>query len=159
VYRARTTTSNLIVSDGVPRRVFVRTEIDSLAKDAAVHNARIRFHIVPGTLAVPGDADSAVSDLTLLLYIPDSTDPAHADFKNGQRISEKLLTEGDDVVEFPLSNALFLVLQGTLKNNGFAIRCKDENTQLRQVEFYGTGAPDSLRPKVFVTTSKPAVFD
>jgi hypothetical protein len=30
---------------------------------------------------------------------------------------------------------------------------------LRQVELYGSAAPDSLRPKVFVTTSTPAVFD
>lgn len=151
VYRPRVATSNLIVSDGYPRRVFIRAELDSLAKDAAVHTARMRFHIVPGTLAG--------QSTTLLLYIPDSTNPASAEFKTGQRITEQTIAAGDDTIEFPLTNALFLILEGTLKNNGFAIRFKDENTQLRQVELYGTSAPDSLRPQVFVTSSTPAVFD
>jgi hypothetical protein len=151
VYRPRTISSPLTVSDGYPRRVFMRTELDSLADDASVHSARMKFHIVPETLAG--------SKTTLLLYIPDSTDPATPEFKNGQRIIEVAVTEDDDIVEFPLTNALFLVLQGTLKNNGFAIRFKDENTLLRHIELYGNEAPDSLRPQVFVTTSRPAVFE
>src|SRR5688572_30031809 len=151
LFRPRTTTTNLIVSDGYPRRVFVRVEIDSIAKDAAVHTARIRFHIVPGTVV----GKSPV----LLLYIPDSTDPSKAEFKTGRRITEQAVTAGATFIDFPLTNALFLILQGTLKNNGFAIRCKDENTVQRQVEFYGTEAADSLRPRVYVTTSRPAVFD
>jgi hypothetical protein len=151
VYRPRTSATHLIVSDGYPRRVFLKAELDSLAKDAAVHNARMRFHVVSGTLA--GEST------TLLLYIPDSTDPADADFKTGQRITEQTIDAGDATVEFPLTNALFLVLQGTLKNNGFAIRFKDENTQLRQVELFGSDAADSLRPQVFVTSSTPAVFE
>ena len=151
LFRPRTTTSNLIVSDGYPRRVFVRVEIDSIAKDAAVHTARIRFHIVPGT--VYGQSP------VMLLYIPDSVDPTKAEFKTGQRITEQALLEGASFIDFPLTNALFLILQGTLKNNGFAIRMKDENTAQRQVELYGTEAADSLRPRVYLTTSRPAVFD
>lgn len=162
-YRARTTTSNLIASDGVPRRVFLRAELDSVAADATVHNARIRFHIVPGTV-VGTTSDrkqqpTTVPGVDLLLYIPDSTDPATSDFKNGQRITDELVLAEADHVDFPLTNAIFLILQGTLKNNGFAIRMRDENTKLRQIELYGTDAPDSLRPKMFITTSTPAVFD
>jgi hypothetical protein len=151
VYRPRYTTSNLIVSDGYPRRVFLRVELDSLAKDVSTHTSALRFHIVPGTLRGSGT--------TLILYIPDSTDPSTAEFKTGQRVTEKTIEAGDTTVEFPLANAIFLILQGTLKNNGFALRFADENTRLRQVELYGTDAPDSLRPKVFVISSKPAVFD
>jgi hypothetical protein len=150
-YRPTTTTSNLVVSDGYPRRVYVRAQLDSLSSDAAVHTARIRFHIVPGTLLGTNTA--------LILYIPDSTDPASADFKIGQRITETTIDDTFDVLEFPMTNAIFLVLQGTLKDNGFAIRFKDENTELRQVELYGSSAPDSLRPQIFVTSSTPAVFD
>jgi hypothetical protein len=154
--------SNLIVSDGYPRRVFLRAELDSLADDAAVHSARMRFHIVPGTLFAGAPPDTSLDQIdrvTLLLYIPDSTDPASAEFKSGQRIDEVEITSEDDVLEFAMPNAIFLVLQGTLKNNGFAIRCKDENTELRQVELYGSDAPAGLRPQVFVTTSSPAVFN
>ena len=151
VYRPRTTTSNLIVSDGFPRRVHLRVELDSLESNVAVHTARLRMHIVPGTLVG--------TNPVLLIYIPESTDPSTAAFKNGQRIIEQAVRTGDTFVDFKLTNALFLVLQGTLKNNGFAIRFKDENTALRQVELYGTDAPDSLRPRVFVTVSRPAVFE
>jgi hypothetical protein len=151
VFRPRYTTSNLIVSDGYTRRVYMRAELDSLAKDANVHTARIRFHIVPGSIFG--------NNTTLLLYIPDSTDPTKPEFKTGQRITEQPIVAGDEVVDFPLTNALFLILQGTLKDNGFAIRFKDETTALRQVELYGTSAPENLRPRVFATTSSPAVFD
>ncbi|HEX6789871.1 MAG TPA: hypothetical protein VF247_01050 [Candidatus Krumholzibacteria bacterium] len=162
VYRPRYTTTNLIVSDGYPRRVYFRTQIDSLAKDASVHTARIRFHIVPntnrGTTTDNSSPPKSVKGVRLLLYIPDDPDPTKPEFKNGQRITEQLVLRAAETVDFPLTNALFLILQGTLKDNGFAIRMKDENTLLRQVELYGTDAPDSLRPQVFVTTSTPAVF-
>lgn len=151
VYRPRYTTNNLIVSDGYARRVYMRAALDSLAKDAAVHTSHIQFHIVPGSIRG--------TSTTLLLYIPDSTDPTTPEFKTGQRITEQLVSDGDEVVDFPLTNALFLILEGTLKNNGFAIRFKDETTALRQVELYGTSAPENLRPRVYATTSSPAVFD
>jgi hypothetical protein len=152
-YRPTGTTSNLIVSDGYARRVFLRAELDSLADDAAVHSARMRFHIVPGTLV--GSPDRT----TLLLYIPDDTVATSAEFKTGQRIGEQTIAKDDETVEFSLANAIFLVLQGTYEPNGFAIRFKDENTELRQVELYGSEAAASLRPRVFVTTSSPAVFN
>jgi len=149
-YLPNFTPSHLVVSDGYPRRVYLRIHLDRLAKDSAVHTARIRFHIVPGTLRG--------KETTLILYIPDSTNPYSPKFKTGQRIIEKTLVDTDQTVEFPMTNAIFLVLQKKLKNNGFAIRFKDENTELRQVELYGSSAPDSLRPQVFVTSSTPAVF-
>jgi len=149
-YHPNFTTPNLIVSDGYPRRVFLRAQLDSLARDSAVHTAKMRLHIVPGSLR--GTATS------LILYIPDSTDPTKAEFKTGQRITEKAIVSTDTVLEFPMTNAIFLVLQKKLKNNGFAIRFANENTELRQVELYGTEAADSLRPQVFVTSSTPAVF-
>jgi hypothetical protein len=155
VYRPLTTTSNLVVSDGFARRVFMHAQLDSLAKNAAVHSARMRFHIVPNTFL---PADTLVTSETLVLYIPDSTDPSRAEFKTGQRVIEQPVRSDATIVEFPMANAIFLVLQGTLKNNGFAIRFKDENTQFRQVELYGSAAADSLRPRVFVTSSTPAVF-
>ncbi|HET6349017.1 MAG TPA: hypothetical protein VFH88_08040 [Candidatus Krumholzibacteria bacterium] len=150
-YRPVAPATHLVVSDGYARRVYMRFTLDELDKDSAVHTARVRFHIVPGSV-IEG------VNPTLLLYIPDSTDPAKSDFKNGQRVTEQGITISDETVEFPLTNAIFLVLQGKLKDNGFAIRFKNETTELRQVELYGTSAPDSLRPQVFVTSSTPAVF-
>lgn len=149
-YRPNFTTSNLIVSDGYARRVYFRAQLDALAKDSAVHTATIRFHIVPGS--IKGTSTS------LILYIPDDTNPADADFKTGQRITEQAVEDTDTVLEFPMTNAIFLILQDKLKDNGFAIRFANENLELRQIELYGTDAPDSLRPQVFVTSSTPADF-
>ena len=162
LYTPRFSTPNLIVSDGYARRVFLKVATDSLAKDSAVHTARLRLHVVPesliGTALTDDTPPVRVDGIRLILYIPDSPDPANPAFKTGQRIIEVLLRAEQDTVQFSMTNAIFLVLQGSLKNNGFAIRVRDENTELRQVEFYGTGAPDSLRPTCSVTTSTPADF-
>ncbi len=150
VFRPNFTTPNLIVSDGYARRVYFRAQLDKLATDSAVHTATIRFHIVPGSLRG--------TTTKLILYIPDSTDPTSADFKTGQRITEKTVSDTDSLLEFPMTNAIFLILQDKLKDNGFAVRFSDENLELRQIELYGTDAPDSLRPQIFVTSSTPADF-
>ncbi|HET6463528.1 MAG TPA: hypothetical protein VFH33_06990 [Candidatus Krumholzibacteria bacterium] len=149
-FRPNFTTSNLIVSDGYARRIYFRAQLDALKKDSAVHTATIRFHIVPGSIKG--------ANTSLILYIPDNTDPTKADFKTGQRITEQPVEDTDTVLEFPMTNAIFLILQKKLKDNGFAVRFANENLELRQIELYGTDAPDSLRPQVFVTSSTPADF-
>ena len=146
------TTSNLIVADGYVRRVYFRVHLDELASDAAVHTARVRFHIVPGTAL--GD-----NNTTVVVYVPDSTDPASSSFLSGQPVTEKTFDLTDETLEFPVTNAIFLMLQKTLKDNGFVVRFKFENTELRQLELYGSAAADSLRPRVFITSSTPAEFD
>jgi hypothetical protein len=149
-YDPLASTSNLIVSDGQPRRVYLRANLDEVPDEAAVHTARIRLHIVPGS--------ELGSGTTLVVYIPATTDSTSADFKGGQPVTEKDFTAGDETIEFTLTNAIFLTLQGSLDDNGFVIRFLNENTELRQVEFYGTAAVDSLRPRVFITSSTPAEF-
>lgn len=157
MYRPRSTTSNLVVSDGFPRRIYFRTELDSLVEDSAVHSAHVVFHVVPGGF-YPVPNDTLVTSQSLIIYIPDSTDPASASFKTGQRITDLTVQSDQTTIDFRMTNALFLVLQDKLKNNGFAIRCTDENTTPRQIVLYGSDAPDSLRPRVFVTSSTPADF-
>jgi hypothetical protein len=155
VYKPRKATSNLVVSDGYPRRVYLRAPLDSLQKDSAVHTAHTLFHVVPNSFY---GTQADTSEFTLVLYIPDSTDPKAAAFKTGQRITEQAVKQGQTKIDFPMTNAIFLVLQKKLKNNGFAIRCADENTVPRQIEFYGSDAADSLKPRIFITSSTPADF-
>ena len=157
MYLPRTTPSHLVVSDGYARRSYFRAELDALARDSAVHSAHVQFHVVPGGFYPIGN-DTLLTSLNLIIYIPDSTDPASPSFKTGQRITDLTVTSEQTVIDFPMTNAIFLILQEKLKNNGFAIRCTDENTSPRQIELYGTDAPDSLRPRIFVTSSTPADF-
>jgi hypothetical protein len=149
--RPRASTSNLLVSDGYVHRVWFRVRLDELAEQSAVHTARARFHLVPGTLVG--------TNTFVEVYVPDSPDPTEKGFTTGQRVTNAGILDGDDVVEFPLTNSIFLTLQGTLDDNGFVIRMRSENTEVRQIEFYGSSAPDSLRPRVYITSSTPADFE
>jgi hypothetical protein len=149
--RPQNATSNLIISDGYIRRVYFRVRLDELAEASAVHTARVRFHIVPGSLLG--------TNTTAVVYIPNSPDPASDDFLTGQLVTEQGILDADESVEFPLTNSIFLTLQGSLEDNGFVVRFENEGTELRQVEFYGSAAMDTLRPRVFITSSTPADFD
>jgi hypothetical protein len=135
--------------------VYLRAPLDSLAKDSAVHTAHILFHVVPNSFY---GTQADTTSFGMIFYIPDSTNPTAAAFKTGQRITDQTVRRDQTTVDFPMTNAIFLVLEGKLKNNGFAIRCADENTVARKIEFYGSEAPDSLKPRLFITASSPAVF-
>jgi hypothetical protein len=148
--RATAATSNLVVSDGHVRRIYIRVPIDSLNQDAAIHNAHVRFHVVDGSVVG--------TNVNLIAYIPTSDDITNPDFLSGQLVTTRAVGTSAKYVDFPITNALALMLQGTLDDNGFVIRFDAENTSIRQVEFYGTSAPDSLRPRVYVTSSAKADF-
>lgn len=149
--RPTTTTSNLVVSDGFVRRTYFRIPFDQLEDDAAIHNARVRIHIVPGS-AMGGDPN-------LIVFVPESDDPDSKDFLAGQLVTAISFLPSGDFVEFGITNAVALTLQGTLEGNGVVIRFDAENSALRQVQFYGSDAPDSLRPRLYITSSTPADFD
>lgn len=149
--RPTTTTSNLVVSDGFVRRTYFRIPFDQLEDDAAIHNARVRIHIVPGS-AMGGDPN-------LIVFVPESDNPDSEDFLAGQLVTAISFLPSGDFVEFGITNAVALTLQGTLEGNGVVIRFDAENSALRQVQLYGSDAPDSLRPRLYITSSTPADFD
>lgn len=149
--RPTTTTSNLVVSDGFVRRTYFRIPFDQLEDNAAIHNARVRIHMVPGS-AMGGDPN-------LIVFVPESDDPDSKDFLAGQLVTAISFLPSGNFVEFGITNAVALTLQGTLEGNGVVIRFDAENSALRQVQFYGSDAPDSLRPRLYITSSTPADFD
>jgi hypothetical protein len=138
------------IRDGYLRRLYFRVHLDDLAPDAAIHTAKVHFHIVPGSVIG--------SNLTAVVYVPKSTNRANADFLTGQLVTEPSFLDTDSTLVFPITNALFLTLQGNLDDNGFIIRFKNENSEFRQLQLYGSNAAPALRPQVYVTSSTPAVF-
>ncbi len=148
--RPTTTTSNLVISDGYVRRLYFRIPFDQLADRAAVHNARVRLYIVPGS--------TLGSDPNLIVFIPKSSDPTSADFLTGQNVTAISYQASADYVEFSMTNAVALTLDGTLEDTGVVVRYDAENSSLRQVQFYGSDAPANLRPRIHVTSSTPADF-
>lgn len=149
--RPTTTTSNLVVSDGFVRRTYFRIPFDQLEEDAAIHNARVRIHMVPGSV-MGGDPN-------LIVFVPESENPDSENFLAGQLVTAISFLPSGDFVEFTITNAVALTLQGTLEDTGVIVRFDAENSALRQVQFYGSGAPDSLRPRLYITSSAPADFD
>jgi len=145
-------TSNLIVSDGFVRRTYFRFDVGDLPDSAAVHAARLRFHIVDGTVRIGQNP-------TVVLYAPESDDPGSPAFQKERLITSVSVDEASGVIDLPVTNALLLILEGTIPDNGLVLRFDSENTQTRQVELYGSQAADSLRPRAFVTVSTPAEFD
>ena len=148
--RATETTPNLVVSDGDVRRTYFRLPLDSLTERSAIHSARVRRYLVPGS-TLGGNSN-------LIVFIPASDDVTSTAFLAGQLVTATSFRALDDYVEFAMTNAISLMLQGTIANNGVVVRFDAENSALRQVEFYGSNAADSLRPRIFVTSSTPADF-
>jgi hypothetical protein len=143
-------TSNLIISDGYLRRIHFRIDLSAVNDSAAVHEARVVFRFVPGT--VFGKNQQVV------LYAPKSGDPDAVLFRTGQLVTARTLDVDSGVLELPITNALLAVLSGTLADNGFVLRFVSENTEVRQAEFY-PGSDPSNCPKVFITYSTPGEFD
>lgn len=148
----RTTTPNHVVSDGVTRRLFMRADLSALSDSAAIHNARLRLHMVPGSVMPDGRI--------LTLYVPDSIDPNDELFLSGVNVTATTATDSLASIDFAVTLTLLSTLQGIVDDNGFVVRFESEATELRRIEFYTSSAGvDSLRPKVFVTSSTPATFD
>ncbi len=149
--RPAANTSHLVISDGYVRRIHFKLPLDRLTDRSAVHSARVRLHIVPGS--------TLGTSPNLIVFIPKSSNPTSVDFTQGQLVTTVKYQASADYMEFTATNAIALMLQGTLDNNGFVVRYDAENSKLRQVEFYGSDAPDSLRPRLLITSSTPADFD
>jgi hypothetical protein len=147
--RPTATTSNLIVSDGYVRRVWFRIDLDQLSDSSAVHSARLRFRVVPG---------SASGIEQVELYIPESTDVTSSGFLNGTLVTNTIFGKESEELNFVVTNTLLGVLSDDLPDNGFVMRFIGEKSRVRYIELYGSAAADSLAPRVVLTSSTPAEF-
>jgi hypothetical protein len=148
--RPTSQTDNLIVSDGYVRRTYFQVDLSQVDDSAAVHDARVVFHIVPGTVFG--------ANQTVLLYVPNDSDPTDPDFLTGQGVNRKTIDASSGTLEITIKNTLLDILAGTVKDNGFVLRWNSENTEVRQAELYTSG-DGPLRPKVYITYSTPTEFD
>ncbi len=139
------------VGDGFVQRLWFRLDTGQLDDFAAVQSAEVKFRPVPDSfVGVP---------ISFEIYIPDSDDPADPSFLTGRSVTLFTVGEDDEFAEFSLTNTLLGVLAGELNDNGFVMKYQFEASSFRRAAFYGSDAPaDSLRPRVFVTSSEPADF-
>jgi len=144
------TTSNLIISDGFVRRIHLPVDLSRVNDRAAVHYATLRLSFVPGT--------TFGANQTVMLYVPNSTNPLEAGFRTGQQVTQQTLNSSSGIIELPVTNVLLLILAGDVPDNGFVLRFLSENSEIKQAEFYPS-ANDSLGPRIIMTYSTPAGFD
>jgi hypothetical protein len=151
MYRPTTTTSNLIVSDGYVRRIYFDFDINQLDENASVHAAFVRFKVAP--------SNAFLGEQRVVLYVPDSRDPNARGFRTGPLVWSITMDSTSTNLEFPLTATVLALLEGEVQGKGFVIRYADEPSELRYREFYSSSAIDSLRPRVYVTSSTPAEFE
>lgn len=143
-------TTNLLLSDGVARRVFIPVDLSIIDPETFVHEATLEVFIVP---------DSRVgTDFSLTLYIPDSTDPADPGILKGTLVTAVVVPGDFEKLKFSIRNALQLILSKNRDEAGFVLQYTNEGTAMRRMEFYTSSAADSLRPRYRFTLSSPAEF-
>ena len=148
--RPTATTNNLVISDGFVRRIHLPVDLSAIDDSAAVHDARLVLTFVPGSVFGINQQ--------VLLYAPKSADPSTKEFSEPARvIGEEELDEKKGTLEFQITNVLLLFLSGVPENNGFVLRFINEDTEVRQAEFYAS-SNDTLGPKIRITYSTPADF-
>ncbi|MDH3217443.1 MAG: hypothetical protein OEN01_14360 [Candidatus Krumholzibacteria bacterium] len=142
-------TSDLRISDGDTRRIFLPVDLGSLDDRALLHDASLVLRVAPSS-STGGDAD-------IELYAPtDSTDIM--DLGKRTPVTVAILGSAADRIEFPIRNIITQFLADPKTNLGFVVRYFPEGNSIRRVEFFGSSAADSLRPSMRFTFSDPPTF-
>lgn len=141
------TTSDLRVSDGDTKRVYLPVPLGGLATEIILHQAKLVLHIVP-----PWNAQDDVE-----LYAPEDSAVGSTGILKGTGVTSKVVgTSG--VVEFSIRNIVASFLADPSKNHGFVVRYLQEGNSIRRIDFYSSAAADSLKPRMLFTYSTPATF-
>ncbi|NIO57710.1 MAG: hypothetical protein GTN72_16335 [Candidatus Latescibacteria bacterium] len=150
-----TSTTNLVISDGFIRRILVPVDLSGFDPDNFIHDAKL-------VLNADTTTDLGI-DFSVLLYAPDSDDPADPSVRSGPGVSTGFVNFVSNQLVLPLTdrrrniNILQLFVGGERENNGLALRFYSEGQAVRQVEFY-TSASDTLGPRIIITASEAPIF-
>ncbi|MEJ2720979.1 MAG: hypothetical protein P8181_07530 [bacterium] len=98
----RYTTSNLLLSDGVTRRVYIPVDLRFFDQRTLLHDARLILHIVPES--------TTGGDLAVTLYAPDSPDIDDPAVLTGTAVTATFLNTDSGIVIFPIRNIISLRL-------------------------------------------------
>lgn len=143
-------TSNLIISDGYARRIYLPVDLGGIVKDATIHRADLILNMV---------ADSEIgNEFDVYLYAPTSGIVGDPGIRSGTGITRLEADPESGVLTLTVRNILLLFLNGTIENNGFVLQFDNEGSQIRQLEFYPSSAGTDLRPSIRITYSLPPEF-
>jgi hypothetical protein len=143
-------TQNLLLSDGVTRRVLIPVDLTAFDPNTLVHEAKIVLHFVPDT--------NLGTDVSVTLYAPETTDTGDPDVLDGTLVSGTVMAEDSGVLSFSIRNILSTLIAKGTDENALVLRYSNEGSAVRRVEFYGSGAADSLAPAFMFTYSNAPKF-
>ena len=143
-------TPNLLLSDGITRRVLIPVDLTAFDPNTLVHEAKMTLHYVPDT--------NLGTDVSVTLYAPETTDTGDPDVLNGTLVSGTVMVEESGVLSFSIRNILSTLIAKGTDENALVLRYSNEGSAVRRVEFYGSGAADSLAPAFTFTYSKAPKF-
>jgi hypothetical protein len=139
------TTPNLLLSDGVTRRVLIPVDLTGFNAKTLVHEAKLVLHYVPDSFL--GE------DLSVTLYAPGSTDIGDPDVLTGTPVASTVMSKESDFLSFSIRNILAILLAKQSKDNALVLQYTYEGSAIRRVEFYGSGAPADVAPYFTFTFS------
>ncbi len=143
-------TSNLLITDGVTRRVYVPIDLTVFDPRTLVHEAKLVFHVASDSLL--GE------DLSVTLYNPISTDINDPNVLKGTAVVSGVLDADMEVVRFSIRSTLARLISGGDETAALVLRFASEGTAIRRVDFYSSSAPDSLKPALTYTYSTAPTF-
>ena len=141
------TTANLPVADGEVRRIQIPVDLSGFDTKTLLHDAQLTLRI--DTLGTVGQ-----EDLFVTLYRPSGSDPTS--LLTGADIAT--IFASGTVVTFPVRAEVEIFLADSLLNHGFVLKYTLEGATPRRLEFFGSNAPDSLKPSYRLIFSEPAKF-
>jgi hypothetical protein len=146
-------TSNLLLSDGVARRVYIPFGLTVFDPRTLLHEARLVLHVVPGSFVADDTAAVVVA-----LYAPTSLEINDPDVLTGTPVTLALLKPDSDVLNLSVRNILSTLISERKTETALVLRCDAEGASIRRVEFYTSEAADSLRPSLSFTYSTAPTF-
>jgi hypothetical protein len=140
-------TTNLRLSDGDTRRVYLPVDLSSFDENTILHEAKLVIQVVPGSETESGGL--------VELYAPEDSVIGSEGILSGTPVGTRFLDEG--TVQFSIRNIITQFLADSTKNQGFVIRYLPESNSIRRADFYPSSVPDSL-PIMQFTFSTPPTF-
>ena len=146
--KALTSTTDLLMSDGVISRVFLPIDLTQVPSKVLLHDAKLVLQSV----------EKASTGMTVSLYAPTTPIVGDDGVFAGTLVAVKTMKEGTSTLQLPIRAILerFIASGDSLK--ALVLRYSPESVEPRRVEFHTSSAPDSLKPRIQMTFSEAPKF-
>lgn len=146
--------TDLRISTGEIRRVFLPIDLSSFDSNLFLHDARLSVSIASSS--VP---DNVLQQATV--YVPTSSNIDSLDIlsiRDGTKGMTLAFTSATPVLRFPVLSIIESFVANPATNNGLVIRYTIEGSSVAQTEFFSSTAAAGVRPLLSLTFSDAPTF-